>query len=113
MSESGGGVVTVDDFPDLPWVADAPPPFDPALDALVPVPGAHAPESLSDDGRVDALVALARLRAQTEAQMLRLLAAMAPAPTSELDKEFVLDEVGCALGESPTSVRWRVAWPAS
>jgi hypothetical protein len=65
--------------------------------------GVLDPAGLSDAGRIDALLACQRLRAWTDAQEQRLLAAMAPSddPT---DKGFVRDEIGCALRLAPSVV---------
>jgi hypothetical protein len=65
--------------------------------------GVLDPVGLSDAGRIDALLACQRLRAWTDAQEQRLLAAMAPAP-DPVDKGFVRDEIGCALRLAPAVV---------
>jgi hypothetical protein len=58
---------------------------------------------LSEAGRVDALVALQRLRGWVDAQELRLLATMTP-PGDELAADLTATEVGCALRLSPVTV---------
>jgi hypothetical protein len=58
---------------------------------------------LSDSGRVDALVALQRLRGWADAQELRLIAAMS-APGDDVAAELAEAEIGCALRLSPVAV---------
>jgi hypothetical protein len=58
---------------------------------------------LSESGRVDALVALQRLRGWTDAQELRLIAAMSR-PGDQLAVELAEAEIGCALRLSPSAV---------
>lgn len=100
---------------------------DAALDAWAAVHGApveewisaddvtgHDPDEVaerSDSGRVDALVAVERLRGWVDAQAARLLSALAPGPTSSADREWVKDEIAAALRQSPgfVSLRLRVA----
>jgi hypothetical protein len=59
-------------------------------------------ERLSYAGRVDALAALERQRSWIDAQQLRLLAVMAAdppvkSPTDALDKEWLKEDIACAL----------------
>jgi hypothetical protein len=59
-------------------------------------------ERLSYAGRVDALAALERQRSWIDAQQLRLLAVMAAdppvkSPTEALDKEWLKEDIACAL----------------
>jgi hypothetical protein len=65
--------------------------------------GVLEPESLSDAGRIDALVACQRLQGWADAQQLRLLAAVA-ASADPAGKGFVREEIGCALRLSPAVV---------
>jgi hypothetical protein len=60
------------------------------------------PRALSDAGRVDALAALERQQSWIDAQQLRVLAVMAAdpgvkSPTAVLDKDWVREDVACAL----------------
>ncbi|MEO9139229.1 MAG: hypothetical protein ABI345_09200 [Jatrophihabitans sp.] len=79
--------------------------------------GTLDPVELCDAGRVDALIALERLRAWADAQQARLYAAMSvPAGevttrfgTREPDKQWVRDEIACALRLSPATTT--AAWP--
>ncbi|SHH53578.1 HNH endonuclease [Jatrophihabitans endophyticus] len=80
-------VATADDL--AAWAAEATP-FD---GFLTPFGGFDVPE-LSEVGRVDALVALQRLRSWIDAQEARLFAATVAA---DGEKGFALDEIGCAL----------------
>jgi hypothetical protein len=59
-------------------------------------------QRLSYAGRVDALAALERQRSWIDAQQLRLLAVMAAdppvkSPTEALDKEWLKEDIACAL----------------
>src|SRR4051812_45055064 len=58
--------------------------------------GVLDPAALSDAGRIDALVGVARLQAWAAAQEQRLLAAMAPT-ADVMEAGFLADEIACAL----------------
>src|SRR5947209_5753839 len=99
MSEHMGGAtgtVAADEV--AAWAASAP-----LGTGLLTPWGDLDPESLSDGGRIDALLACQRLRAWTDAQEQRLLAAVAPSG-DPLDKGFVRDEIACALRLAPSVV---------
>jgi len=63
---------------------------------------------LSESGRVDALVAIARQRAWLEAQQVRLLNEMSDAATDAMGKDWVREDVACALRMSPLSAAARL-----
>jgi len=70
-------------------------------------------ERLSDEGRVDALVALQRQQSWLQAEEHRLLAKMAAdpvvkTPLGELDKEWVREDVACALRLSAGAASYRL-----
>ncbi|MDT4912848.1 MAG: hypothetical protein QOC66_1976, partial [Pseudonocardiales bacterium] len=65
--------------------------------------GVLDPAALTDGGRIDALLACARLHAWVDAQEQRLLAALAPS-ADRADKGFVRDEIACALRLAPAVV---------
>src|SRR5579859_3858703 len=58
---------------------------------------------LSASGRVDALVALNRQRAWLAAQQLRLLHEMSAAAVDPMDKDWVREDVACALRLAPVT----------
>ncbi len=82
------------------------------LDAVLSatVLGALDPALLSQDGRIDALLAMQRLMCWAEAHQQLLVAAVAadiPAPRGSADKNYRCEEVACALRWSFSTLRPR------
>ena len=89
-----GGVATADEL--MAWAALASAP-----EALLTPFGFVDVPALSDAGRIDALVALERLRSWVDAQQARVFAACA---ADEGDEHWVRDEIGAALRWSRVAV---------
>ncbi|HEX3336378.1 MAG TPA: DUF222 domain-containing protein [Jatrophihabitans sp.] len=104
-------VFDVDYDPDAvaAWAASA----DPGQGILTPF-GVLDPGGLSHGGRVDLIIALERTRAWLDAQQQRVLALMAadPVPHPSLEhaqaKEWVREEVACALAIAPRTAASRL-----